>query len=86
MAVLYFTANWCAPCKAFKPVVQQTSAELSVPVNFIDVDSNGPMAQQYGVNNVPTLIVVDPITQKIIKRHSGAMSKPALVQFLSGAR
>ena len=86
MRVLYFSAAWCGPCKVFKPVLQQTSSELGIPVSYIDVDSNGPMAQQYGINSVPTLLIVNPVTSQVVKRQSGAMSKPALTQFLSSAR
>jgi len=86
MRVLYFSAKWCGPCKAFKPVLEQTSAELSVPVQCIDVDTNGNAAQQYGINAVPTLLIVNPNTGQAIKRHSGAMSKSALTQFLSSAK
>jgi thioredoxin 1 len=86
MRVLYFSAAWCGPCKVFKPVLQQTSSELGIPVSYIDVDSNGPMAQQYGINTVPTLLIVNPATDQVVKRQSGAMSKPVLTQFLSSAR
>jgi thioredoxin 1 len=86
MTVLYFSAAWCGPCKVFKPILQQTSAELGISVNYVDVDSNGAMAQQYGINSVPTLMIVNPNTNQVVKRQSGAMSKSALTQFLSSAR
>jgi thiol-disulfide isomerase/thioredoxin len=86
MSVLYFSATWCGPCKTFKPVLQQTSTELGIPVNYIDVDANGAMAQKYNVNSVPTLLITDA-TGNVVKRQVGAsISKHALTQFLSSAK
>lgn len=86
MSVLYFSAAWCGPCKVFKPVLQKTSSELGISINYIDVDSNGELAQKYNVSSVPTLLIVDS-TGKIIKRQIGASaSKYALTEFLSSAK
>ena len=84
--VLYFSIKTCGPCKLFKPVLQQTSSELGIPVSYIDVDSNGTMAQKYGINAVPTLLIVNPVTDQVVSRQSGAMSKPVLTKFLSLAK
>jgi thioredoxin 1 len=54
--ILYFSATWCGPCKNFKPIMEQVSREL--PVQFVDVDTNPQLVTEYGVRNVPTLIVV----------------------------
>jgi thioredoxin 1 len=86
MSVLYFSANWCSPCKAFKPVLQQTAAQLGVAINYIDIDTQGSMAQQYNINSVPTLIIVDDTTNQIKHRSSGAMSASQLTSVLSMAK
>ena len=36
--ILYFSASWCGPCKAFKPLMESMQSEL--PVQFIDVDAS----------------------------------------------
>lgn len=83
--VLYFTATWCGPCRSFKPMLQQTSTELGIPINYIDVDANGDLAQKFNISSVPTLIITD-FAGRTVSRHSGAnMSKQALSQFLSSA-
>jgi thioredoxin 1 len=79
--VLYFTAAWCGPCKMFKPVVQQVSAETGVRIDYIDVDQQQDMAQRYGINSVPTIIVEN--NGNVVYRSSGVMSKPQLTQVLS---
>ena len=86
MSVLYFSAQWCGPCKTFKPVLQQTAAQLGVGINYIDVDTQGSMAQQYNINSVPTLIVIDNATGQIKHRSSGAMSAAQLSSVLSMAK
>jgi thioredoxin-like negative regulator of GroEL len=54
--ILYFSAPWCGPCKAFKPVMESLQSEMSI--TFIDVDSSPQTAAQYNVRSVPTTIVV----------------------------
>lgn len=82
--ILYFTATWCGPCKMFKPVVQQVSAELGVTINFIDVDQQRDMAAKYGISGVPTILVESGGT--VVYRNTGVMSKPQLTQALSQFR
>jgi thioredoxin-like negative regulator of GroEL len=55
--ILFFSASWCGPCKNFKPVMEQVSREL--PVEFIDIDANPQLVAEYGVRNVPTIVVVN---------------------------
>ncbi len=79
--VLYFTAAWCGPCKMFKPVVEQVSAETGVGIKYIDVDQQRDLASQYGISSVPTIIVEN--NGSVVYRNSGVMSKPQLTQVLS---
>ena len=55
--ILYFSAAWCGPCKNFKPIMEQVSREI--PVEFIDVDANPQLVAEYGVRNIPTLVIVN---------------------------
>ena len=52
----YFSATWCGPCKAFKPVMNEVAGE-GYMVEFLDVDNNSEMASKYGVRSVPTTII-----------------------------
>jgi thioredoxin 1 len=76
MKVMYFTANWCAPCKALKPLAQQVSSETGVPVQFIDVDEQIDYVKNMNITSVPTLIGIEG--GQTIFRHTGMISKGEL--------
>ena len=52
-----FYADWCGPCRAMAPAVEQLASELDgkVIVGKLDVDENQELAIQYGVMGIPTL-------------------------------
>jgi thioredoxin 1 len=56
--VVDFWAEWCGPCKALAPVLDEISSELSdkAEVVKVNVDESGELAQQYGIRGIPTLI------------------------------
>ncbi|KAJ6849317.1 TPR repeat-containing thioredoxin TDX isoform X1 [Iris pallida] len=55
LAILYFTATWCGPCRAMAPLYKSL-AEKHRRVVFLkaDIDEAGDVAQQWNVNSVPT--------------------------------
>lgn len=57
MKYLYFSAQWCGPCRNLGPIMNEVSAE--VPVQKIDVDKDYEMAQKYGVRNIPTVVLLN---------------------------
>ena len=52
----YFSATWCGPCKAFKPVMNEIADE-GYSIEFIDVDQEQNKATKYGVRSVPTVVI-----------------------------
>ena len=54
-----FYADWCGPCKAVGPIVEELAAEYEgrLTVRKVDIDSNPELARQYGVRSIPTLMV-----------------------------
>ena len=54
--VLYFSAEWCGPCKMIKPQIQQLQSQMSI--TFIDADQSPETCKTWNVRNVPTLLVI----------------------------
>ena len=52
----YFTASWCQPCKTFRPIAEKVFADKKIPLNFIDAESQEAM--EYGVQSLPTIVLV----------------------------
>lgn len=54
-----FWAEWCGPCKALGPVLEEVAGELrdSVEVVKLNVDEAREIAQQYGIRGIPTMIL-----------------------------
>jgi len=52
-----FYADWCGPCQQLEPVVETVAAETDAAVAKVDVDANQPLAAEYGVRGVPTLVL-----------------------------
>jgi thioredoxin 1 len=74
--ILYFSGTWCGPCKMFKPKMEALKAE-GLPIQFIDVDQQPDMAQQYGIRNVPTTVFVNNGTET--NRVIGVKSKEEIL-------
>ncbi|UJQ93317.1 thioredoxin [Mariluticola halotolerans] len=54
-----FWAEWCGPCKAIAPVLEELSGELAGKVKIVklNVDENPNITAQYGVRSIPTMIL-----------------------------
>ncbi|GAB4246413.1 MAG: thioredoxin [Ekhidna sp.] len=78
-----FYADWCGPCKMQAPILQEVSAEIDRKARIIkiDVDKNQPIAQQYQVRGVPTLILFKK--GKPLWRQSGVATKQQLIDLIN---
>jgi thioredoxin 1 len=54
-----FWAQWCAPCLAAAPVLEELEKEYTGKIDFakVNVDENGSLAVKYGVAAIPTMFV-----------------------------
>lgn len=77
-----FWAEWCSPCRAIGPFVEQLAGEYEgkAKVFKVDVDSEGDLAQRYGIMSIPALIVFKG--GKEVDRMVGAAPKAQLAALL----
>jgi len=57
--VVDFWAQWCAPCLAADPILEELSKDYDGKVSFakVNVDENGPLAVRYGIAAIPTMLI-----------------------------
>jgi thioredoxin 1 len=80
-----FWAEWCGPCKAIGPSVEQLATEYSgkAQVYKVDVDTEGELASQYGVMSIPALLVFKG--GKVVDQMVGAAPKAQIAALLDRA-
>jgi thioredoxin 1 len=79
--ILYFTADWCGPCKQTKPIVEELNREQIMAKFFIiDVDSEIEMTQDFEIRSVPTFIVMKD--NKEVHRSTGAKTRQQLEELI----
>lgn len=76
--VVDFWAEWCGPCKTVAPILDEIAAEHSgqIKITKLNVDENPSLAQKFGVQSIPTMLVFKDgeVTKSIV----GAKAKEAL--------
>jgi thioredoxin 1 len=80
-SILYFTADWCNPCKKTKPIVEQLNTEQIIAKFFIiDVDSDIERTKDFEIRSVPTFVVLKD--NKEIHRVTGAQTRQQLEELI----
>jgi thioredoxin 1 len=79
--VLYFTADWCNPCKKVKPIVEEMNKDSITKFQIIDVDSEMELTKKFEIRSVPTFILIKD--GKEIKRTNGAQTREQLEAFIN---
>lgn len=81
-AIIDFYADWCGPCKAVAPVLEELSEEYDgkLVIYKIDTDKEQELSTLFGIQSIPTLLFVPvdgaPMMQK------GAIPKKAFQQVI----
>jgi len=82
--LLDFWAQWCGPCKAIGPILEDMSAERDdVIIAKMDIDENPATPTKFGVRSIPTMIVFRG--GEAVATTMGAKPKAQLDQWLNSA-
>ena len=75
-----FFAEWCGPCKAMAPALEQVATEMAgkLKVVKLDVDQNPNVTQKYRIQAMPTLIMF--AGGKEVNRNVGALVQKAKLE------
>lgn len=79
-----FWAQWCAPCLAADPILEELDKEYDGKINFakVNVDGNSPLATKYNIAAIPTMLIFkdsQPVQQIV-----GFKAKNDLKEMLDG--
>jgi thioredoxin 1 len=77
-----FWAPWCPPCRALGPVIDELAGtyEGRVTVGKVNVDEHQELAERYGIQSIPTLMLFE--NGQCVARQIGAPPRHMLVQTL----
>jgi thioredoxin 1 len=78
LSVIDFWAEWCGPCRAIGPVIEELSKEYSGKVNVgkVNVDHNPNISVNYGITSIPAILFIKG--GQIVDKQIGAVPKSVL--------
>jgi thioredoxin 1 len=73
-----FWAEWCGPCRMVGPIVEELAKDYDgkAVVGKVNVDNNPNISMNYGIRNIPTLLIFK--NGEIVDKQVGAVPKSVL--------
>ena len=81
--IIDFWAEWCAPCKAIAPILDELAVELNekLLIGKVNLDENQDLAMKYSIRSIPTILFFKDGELKDTK--VGLSSKTDLISWVS---
>jgi thioredoxin 1 len=78
LTMVDFWAEWCGPCRAIGPVVEELAHEYEgkVKVGKVNVDQNPQVSMQYGITSIPAILFIKG--GQIVDKQIGAVPRSVL--------
>lgn len=85
VTLVEFYATWCPHCRKMMPVMEDVKEQVASHVNVyqFDIDKNGELADELGVQSIPTFIIYDNGNE--LWRHTGETTEAVLLARLDEA-
>jgi thioredoxin 1 len=78
-----FGAQWCGPCKAVSPIVDELSDKYGseAVIGKVDIDESPDLCEKFGIRNIPTILFIrdGEVVDKIV----GAVAKEKISEKLT---
>ena len=80
LTVVDFWAEWCGPCRAIGPVIEELSKEYDGKVNVgkVNVDNNPQVSMNYGITSIPAILFIK--NGQVVDKLVGAQPKGNFVK------
>ena len=80
LSVVDFWAEWCGPCRAIGPVIEELSKEYEgkVKVGKVNVDNNPQVSLNYGITSIPAILFIK--NGEVVDKLIGAQPKSNFVK------
>jgi thioredoxin 1 len=80
LTVVDFWAEWCGPCRAIGPVIEELSKEYDGKVNIgkVNVDNNPQVSMNYGITSIPAILFIK--NGQVVDKLVGAQPKGNFVK------
>jgi thioredoxin 1 len=78
LSVIDFWAEWCGPCRAIGPVIEELATEYAGKVNIgkVNVDVNPNLSMYFGITSIPAILFVKG--GQVVDKQIGAVPKSVL--------